>query len=162
CLGNHERNATNYYEQFALPGNEQWYYLDWGQMVRIIILNSEASPSQISIDQTFWLENVLSSASEYQWKIVMFHRNVYYSGGHGNATDIQKYWVPLFDRYHVDIAIQGHTHHYHRTKPMNNNFVVLSPQEGTIYVTSGGWGPLSTTTLSNRTAPTGIKPFTSH
>lgn len=140
CLGNHERNATNYYEQFALPGNEQWYYLDWGQTVRIIILNSEASPSQISIDQTVWLENVLSSASEYQWKIVMFHRNVYYSGGHGNATDIQECWVPLFDGYHVDIVIQGHTHHYHRTKPMNNNSVVSSPQGGTIYVTSGGWG----------------------
>lgn len=38
-LGNHENNATNYHEQFALPGNEQWYSLNWGNYVHITVLN---------------------------------------------------------------------------------------------------------------------------
>ncbi|MEM3587750.1 MAG: metallophosphoesterase family protein [Candidatus Jordarchaeaceae archaeon] len=137
CLGNHENNATNYYEQFALGGNEQWYYLDWGTHLRIIVLNSEAT-SQIS-EQASWLDQVLASTPSNVWKIVMFHRNIYYSGGHGNATDLQP-WVQLFDKYHVDIVIQGHTHHYHRTLPMRNNTVVGSYQEGTMYLTTGRWG----------------------
>ncbi len=139
CLGNHENNATNYYEQFALPGNEQWYYVDWGPNLRIIVLNSEAG-DQISTDQADWLNSTLSSTPENTWKIVMFHRNVYFSGKHENDTDIIDNWVPLFDKYHVDIVIQGHTHHYHRTKPMYNNSIVSSYQNGTMYLTSGGWG----------------------
>ncbi len=140
CLGNHERNATNYYEQFTLPGNEQWYYLDWGPTLRIIVLNSEATPTQISTDQANWLRTVLYSTSENKWKIVMFHRNLYYSGGASNATDLITYWLPLFDKYHVDIVLQGHTHHYHRTKPMKNNTCVTSYENGTMYLTSGAWG----------------------
>lgn len=110
CLGNHEGNATNYYDQFTLPGNEQWYYLDWGPTLRIIVLNSEATPSQISTDQANWLRRVLYSTSEHTWKIVMFHRPLYSSGGYSNSTDLITHWQPLFDRYHVDIVLQGPTH----------------------------------------------------
>jgi predicted phosphodiesterase len=140
CLGNHEHNATNYYEQFALPKNEQWYYYDWGPSLRIIVLNSESFPSQIALDQVNWLEEVLDATPWYMWKLVLFHRNVYYSGGHDNATDIIRSWVPIFDKYHVDIVFQGHTHLYHRTKPMKNDTVVSSYDEGRMYVTSAGWG----------------------
>jgi predicted phosphodiesterase len=144
-LGNHENNSTNYYEQFALPNNEQWYYYDWGPSLRIIVLNSESFLSQITVDQVNWLEKVLDTTPWYMWKIVVFHRNVYYSGGHQNATDIIQSWVPVFDKYHVDIVFQGHSHLYHRTKPMKNNTSVSSHDEGTMYVTSAGWGAPSYT-----------------
>jgi predicted phosphodiesterase len=145
-LGNHENNATNYYEQFALPGNQQWYYYDWGPTLRIIVLNDEAFASQISGDEVTWLDNVLSSTPAYMWKIVMFHRNVYQSSpSHGDATDIQDYWVPVFDKYHVDLVVDGHTHNYARSKPMNSNDPTWSNRVGTVYVTAGGWGaPLAT------------------
>ncbi|MCK5403507.1 hypothetical protein KAI60_05270, partial [Candidatus Bathyarchaeota archaeon] len=96
--------------------------------------------SQMAIDQVNWLENVLDTTPWYMWKIVVFHRNVYYSGGHQNATDIIQSWVPVFDKYHVDIVFQGHNHHYHRTKPMKNNTYLSSYDEGTMYVVSAGWG----------------------
>lgn len=139
-LGNHENNATNYYEEFALPGNHQWYYYDWGPTLRIIVLNDEAFASQISGDEVTWLNNVLNSTPIGMWKIVMFHRNVYYSGGHAGATDLLQYWGPIFDKYHVDLVVQGHTHNYQRTKPMDNTAVVFSYRVGTMYVTAGGWG----------------------
>lgn len=145
CLGNHEANATNYYAQFALPNNEQWYFYDWGPHLRIFVLNSAASLSQISGDQVTWLERVLYETPNNRWKIVMFHRNIYFSGSHANASDLMYSWVPLFDKYHVDIVIQGHSHHYHRTQPMYNHTVVSSYEDGTLYLTTGGWGaPLLT------------------
>jgi 3',5'-cyclic AMP phosphodiesterase CpdA len=140
CLGNHENNATNYYEQFALPNNEQWYFYDWGADTRLFVLNSEASSSQISFDQINWLATTLNATPTDKWKIVSFHNNIYYAGAHGNATSLIEWWVPIFDKYHVDIVFQGHDHMYHRSKPMKNNTIVSSYREGTMYMTSGGWG----------------------
>lgn len=137
-LGNHEENSTKFYSQFALPNNEQWYYYDWGN-VRLIILNCEANSTQIQIDQKEWLEDVLNSADSSMWKMVFFHRNVYHSGGHENATDLQTHWVPVFDHYNVNIVFQGHNHHYHRTKPLRNNKIASPNTNGTIYITASGW-----------------------
>jgi len=122
-----------------LFNDERWYFYDWGG-VRIIVLKSEAMLSQIRGDQVEWLEGVLASTPPCMWKIVCFHRNVYFSGGHGNASDLQAYWVPLFDKYDVDVVFQGHNHHYHRTKPLRGNRIVWEGCLGTVYITTGGWG----------------------
>ena len=42
----------------------------------------------------------------------------------------------LFDRYHVDMALQGHDHAYLRTWPMRDGHRVDSHDEGTYYVVS--------------------------
>lgn len=142
CLGNHEGNATNYYEQFALPGNKQWYSLNWGNYVHITVLNSEADPSG---DQLDWLENDLASHENYTWKFVMFHKPPFSSSSiHGSWTEGQEYWCPLFDKYRVDIVFSGHVHAYERSKPINYTASKISPQDsysnGTMYIVSGGWG----------------------
>src|SRR5690606_38690334 len=49
---------------------------------------------------------------------------------------VVKFWGALFDKYHVDIAFQGHDHAYLRTYPMKNQQRVASPAEGTIYIVS--------------------------
>lgn len=141
CLGNHEENATNYYEQFALPGNERWYSLNWGRYVHITVLNSEDNPSGEQLD---WLENDLASHENYTWKFVLFHRPPFSSGLHGSWTEGREYWCPLFDKYHVDIVFTGHDHNYERSKPINYTASKTSPQDsysrGTMYIVSGGWG----------------------
>ena len=45
-------------------------------------------------------------------------------------------WTPLFDKYHVDLALQGHDHAYLRTYPMKDKKRVGSAAEGTIYLVS--------------------------
>ena len=141
CLGNHEENATSYYEQFALPGNEQWYSLNWGKYVHIIVLNSEADPSGEQLD---WLANDLASHENYTWKFVLFHRPLFSSSSHGSWIEGRECWCPLFDKYHVDIVFSGHDHNYERSKPINYTASKTSPQdsysEGTMYIVSGGWG----------------------
>ena len=151
CLGNHEENATNYYEQFALPNNEQWYSLNWGKYVHITVLNSETDPSG---DQLDWLENDLASHKNYTWKFVMFHRPLFSSSSHGCWAEGQEYWCPLFDKYYVDIVFNGHDHNYERSKPINYTASKTSPQDsyskGTMYIVSGGWGAPLYPSGSNR------------
>ena len=141
CLGNHEENATNYYEQFALPENEQWYSLNWGKQPHIVVLNSETDPSGAQLD---WLNNDLAMHENYTWKIVMFHRPPFSSSSHGCWTEGQEYWCPIFDKYRVDLVVSGHDHNYERSKPINYTASKTSPQDsyarGTMYIVSGGWG----------------------
>jgi len=44
--------------------------------------------------------------------------------------------TPLFDKYHVDMALQGHDHAYLRTYPLKAGQRVASLNEGTVYVIS--------------------------
>jgi len=142
ALGNHEKNSTYYYEQFSLPSNEQWYSLDLGPDIHIIILNSEADPEGL-VAQTSWLEEDLEAHASYLWKFVVFHRNVFTSDTDA-WTPAFDYWVPLFDKYHVDVVCNGHAHNYMRTKPINwiasNTTSQSSYLNGTMYLVSGGWG----------------------
>ncbi|MFT5686944.1 MAG: hypothetical protein ACI8RZ_007901, partial [Myxococcota bacterium] len=49
--GNHEFLSQNYFAQFALPGNEEWFSVDYGGM-RITVLNDTVrDATQLSTDQ---------------------------------------------------------------------------------------------------------------
>jgi len=135
---NPENEATNYYGQFCLPDNERWYSLDWGPDLHMIVLDSEVldTGSDTWSEQLAWLENDLAANVSCTWKIVIFHRPAYSS--RGGLSGAQTYWVPLFDNYNVDLVISGHHHYYERTHPLEND--QISPENGTVYLVSGGWG----------------------
>ncbi|NVM04313.1 MAG: metallophosphoesterase family protein [Candidatus Helarchaeota archaeon] len=145
-LGNHERNADNYYKQFALPNNEQWYSIDYSSLIHIISLNSETN---IDGAQLTWLQNDLENHKTVPWKFVIFHQPPYSSGYHGSRMDIRNLWSPIFDQYNVTIVFNGHDHNYERSKPIRNNSVANSYENGTMYVVSGGWGAPLRNVLSN-------------
>lgn len=157
CIGNHEvyypqppdydpeTEATNYYGQFYLPGNERWYSLDWGQDLHIVVLDSEIrSRSDAWDEQLSWLISDLALHESCKWKIVIFHRPAFSSGSHASDYYVQSDLVPLFDTYHVDLAISGHDHGYMRTYPINYSIsqenYQPSPENGTVYIVSAGWG----------------------
>ncbi len=159
CIGNHETPYWQYLAQFALPHNELWYSLDWGPDIHIIVLTSENYPTSKSwTDQVTWLERDLQIHRYFPWKIVMFHKNVFYAG-HPELDEAFTYgWVALFDKYHVDLVINGHSHNYWRTNPINytdsnpdptlppsapdNTYNKTQPfyENGTMYIVTGGWG----------------------
>ncbi len=68
-----------------------------------------------------WFEQTLQEAEtdHRQWKIVFMHSPPY-SPGDCNQADAQKYFVPLFEKYGVDIVLTGHEHYYSRT-PIDEN-----------------------------------------
>ncbi|HEV2370615.1 MAG TPA: fibronectin type III domain-containing protein [Streptosporangiaceae bacterium] len=72
--------------------------------------------------QTHWLERTLQQARRdpsVDWVIVQMHQDACSSSATGNGSDlgIRQEWLPLFDRYHVDLVVNGHDHDYERSFP---------------------------------------------
>lgn len=150
--GNHEYSGTtngaisNYWDpQFAMPKNgpegieDSVYYMDY-QGVRFISLNSNLGKQQGAVDlalQTEWLDGVLAN-NPNQWTVVTLHHPVY-SGAEGrNNPAVRETWKPLFDKYGVDLVLQGHDHTYARGHVSNlpEGAKAVSAQTGTVYVVS--------------------------
>jgi acid phosphatase type 7 len=51
-------------------------------------------------------------------------------------VEMREALVPLYDKYHVDLVLQGHDHTYARTHKLAAGKVVSSSQPGTIYAIS--------------------------
>ncbi len=73
--------------------------------------------------QTRWLEQTLAHAAadrDIDWVIVQMHQDALSSSRDGNGSDkgIRETWLPLFDRYGVDLVLCGHDHDYERSWPV--------------------------------------------
>ena len=91
-------------------------------------------------DQKTWLEATLAAAEE-PWRVVMVHESPYSAGYQGSNRDVREQFVPLFERYRVQLVLSGHDHDYQRSEPI----------DGVTYVVSGG---------AARTRRTGSDAFT--
>ncbi len=139
-LGNHEYQGgkpTLYLAQFALLRNgprglppEHAYAFEYSN-AKFIILDSNLDPAK----QTVWLEQQLANTKAV-WKFVSYHHPAYSSGGNRDNVELRTLWTPLFDKYHVDLALQGHDHAYLRTYPMRGQQRVTDAKDGTIYIIS--------------------------
>ena len=139
--GNHDRQdglgTWMYYQIFSLPKNgpekvhpESTYAFEYGNALFLMI--DSTHPME---DQTEWIEEQLKN-TQATWKFVMFHFPPY--NFEEPYFEYQKEWVPIFDKYHVDMVMSGHIHYYMRSKPMNNGKVVKSHKDGTVYAISIG------------------------
>jgi predicted phosphodiesterase len=147
CLGNHDWDSNEgepFFRRFTLPANgpagvrpEEFYWFDYGD-VRFVCLNSNEPFGVLQEKMVPWLDAALRDAGD-QWKIVYYHHAVYTSGKYEPSGKMLQLAVPLFDRYGVALALQGHNHMYERTHPIHDNAVV-EPGEGTVYVTTGAGG----------------------
>jgi hypothetical protein len=73
--------------------------------------------------QTRWLEKTLQEAQhddDIDWIVVQMHQDALSSSKTGNGSDkgIREAWLPLFDRYGVDLVVCGHDHDYERSYPV--------------------------------------------
>ena len=67
-------------------------------------------------------ENVIKKAtqenSDCKWRVVTFHQDIYGSGYDHSDSDgivLRTQLTPLFDKYKIDVVLQGHDHTYSRT-----------------------------------------------
>ena len=122
--------------QFTLPENgpegfaETTYYTDY-QGARIISLNSNERHKE----QAPWLEQVLKNNLN-KWTFVTFHHPVYAASGGLANKDQREAWKPIFDKYAVDLVLQGHNHTYARGNNIGNGVTVRDTTKGTVYVVS--------------------------
>src|ERR1051326_7311954 len=73
--------------------------------------------------QTAWLERTLAAGrrdDSVDWIVVQMHQCACSSSATGNGSDlgIRRQWLPLFDRYQVDLVLTGHDHDYERSFPV--------------------------------------------
>jgi predicted phosphodiesterase len=114
------------------PLRDTVYFTDY-QGVRFIALNStEALENEAMAKlQAQWLEQVLSKNPQ-RWTVVSYHHPMFsVSQGRDNPR-LRQYWQPLFAKYGVDLALQGHDHVYGRNVASG----VSQAHAGTVYVVS--------------------------
>ncbi len=133
-VGNHERNARDYYEFFQ---QQPYYSFTWGNahfsMLNSDIANvasSEVGRQAFWKEQTAWLEEDLKKNQNAAFRFVVAHHPPMTAvasrqGANAHMTAL----IPLFEQMHVTAALFGHDHNYqHYLK------------NGIHYLISGGGG----------------------
>ena len=152
AMGNHE-DEDDYMEYFGLK--EQYYSFNY-KNVHILALSTETDYDDDSEQYQFAVQDLEKYSKEpfIDWIIVFYHRHMYGSGSLEPDSDFRELYHPLFDKYKVDLALQGHLHVYERTYPItfnnedddepivqdnNPNNIFMNPK-GTIIATVGTGG----------------------
>jgi 3',5'-cyclic AMP phosphodiesterase CpdA len=183
--GNHENELGNgpigyqaFQTYFELPGNGSepafqglWYAFTVGGVRVVNLANDDVAlqdggSSYVSGysggAQRRWLENELRTSRAdpgIDWIVVCMHQVVISTADHFNGADlgIREQWVPLFDRYGVDLVVCGHEHHYERSHPIRGQQPTdtrtpiptqtatdtLDTGKGTVHMVIGGGGTSS-------------------
>ncbi len=152
--GNHEISAVNYYSQFPMPGDQEFFGFDDGPLHVSVLDDTPMMASDVMTKGTPFLDHDLTAAAGAPWKVVLHHRPMYSSGIlHGSNLDLRAIWAPVVDAHQVDLVLNGHEHNYERTKPLRGGKVQASTTMGTTYVVAGSAGaPLYAVGTSDFTA----------
>ena len=125
----------------SVPGGES-YYLDY-QGARFISLNVNMMENEKDFEavrptvekQVAWLEETLKD-NPNRWTVVFQHQGMY-SMAHGrNYVKMREMLLPLYDKYGVDLVLQGHDHLYARSKKLAGGKAVAADASGTVYMIS--------------------------
>lgn len=181
--GNHENELGNgpigyqaYQTYFSVPeasGQTEltrglWYAFTAGSMRVISIANDDICYQDGGNSyvrgysqgaQKAWLEKELAAARDdhgIDWLVVCMHQVAISTADMFNGADlgIREEWVPLFDKYGVDLVVCGHEHHYERSHPIrgresNTTLTpvpaatatdVIDTTKGTVHMVIGGGG----------------------
>ena len=142
--GNHEYSSNklsaHWRPTFAFPENgpkallETVYYIDYLGM-RLVVLNSNEQVDE----QAQWLESVLKDNPQ-KWAVVCHHHPIYSSSAGRDNPALRNTWQPIYDKYKVDLVLQGHDHTYARSGLMTwqnvPQGVTTRTDIGTVYVVS--------------------------
>ena len=105
--------------------NENSIDIEIPELEKLIEANAKVPSLDIDEKQYHFVLDDLEKTSQNKdidWIIVMFHKPIYSS----LSSHIQEYimrdkYQPVFDKYGVDIVLQGHNHLYDRTLPLQFN-----------------------------------------
>jgi hypothetical protein len=124
-LGNHDIRVERGRYQFDVLGMPGPTYRRKVGLVELFVLDS----NNVNRAQRLWLARALRTSSA-RWKIAVFHHPAFTCGAYRSHPEVVRQWVPLLERYGVQLVLSGHDHNYQR-------FV---PRRGVTYVVHGGGG----------------------
>ena len=103
-----------------------YYSFDYGNAHFIILNTNDYQWNELSETQLAWLEDDLKKSQDYDFRIVAMHRGVYTSGPHlyeyNDILVLTNQLTPIFDKYNVDLVLQGHDHTFGLTYPINEDY----------------------------------------
>lgn len=136
--GNHDMKRWAFYDVWDFPTNaesggvashrEEFYSVEDGNL-HLVMLDSETVSRSKTGKMAEWLKKDLS-ANTKPFVIVAFHTPPYTDGGHksdsifdssGRLVEMRENFVPIFDKYGVDLVLSGHSHGYERSKLIVNH-----------------------------------------
>jgi calcineurin-like phosphoesterase family protein/TAT (twin-arginine translocation) pathway-exported protein len=102
--------------------------------------------------QNTWVEHTLTAHRanpDIDFIVCFFHHCAYSTSRHASDGGVRSAWCDLFDRYRVDLVLQGHNHVFERTDPIRagkptkvaaDNGLVYPETDGIVYYTVGSGG----------------------
>ena len=166
AIGNHDDETTSLLNQYMSHFNltEQFYSFNY-QNVHFTVISTELLKGSEGIEQYEFVNADLASAASdpnVDWIVVYYHTEAYTSpwvaipngdNVHTGLNRLKDAYHPLFEKYDVDLVLQGDNHNYQRSYPIkynnaNSSVPIItdantnnySNSEGQIFVTVGTGG----------------------
>jgi hypothetical protein len=158
--GNHENDSATSFANWAIPGDGPYaetYASFTVGTVHFTMIDDEqialANSGAEAQAQLAWIDKDLAAANgdrtAHPFVVVMGHRGIFSTSLHSTDPDVltaRGSLAPLFDKYKVNLVINGHDHEYERTSPITagspptGDPVVQPAGQGTTYVICAGAG----------------------
>jgi hypothetical protein len=169
AIGNHDDETTSLLNQYMSHYNltEQFYSFNY-QNVHFTVISTELLKGSEGTEQYEFVNADLASAAtdpNIDWIVVFYQTEAYTSpwvnlpnglNVHPGLNRLKDAYHPLFEKYDVDLVLQGDNHNYLRSYPIKyNNTNSSDPMitdtntnnysnpEGQIFVTAGTAGAVS-------------------
>jgi acid phosphatase type 7 len=134
-------NKIDYYKTFSMPvsgesggvpSHDQAYYsFDVGN-IHFLMLDSFGEEDSTTLADTTgpqvqWIKKDLEANKNKGWVIALWHHPPYSMGSHNSDEQSDMYkirqnFLPLLERYNIDLVICGHSHLYERSKLISGHF----------------------------------------
>ncbi|MCI1959451.1 MAG: S-layer homology domain-containing protein [Clostridia bacterium] len=122
-IGNHDSLNPDYKYHFNNPNTTQNglttaggdYYYSYGSGLFIVLNTNNYNVAE----HENTIKEAVASNPDTQWRIVTIHQDIYGSGLDHSDTDgmiLRTQLTPIFDKYGIDVVLQGHDHTYSRSK----------------------------------------------
>jgi len=128
-IGNHDVSDYNWFRRYFRSDVDKRYIIFPFGRGWIILLDSIGEVNRDD-EQYRFLMDALKNAEGSSPIIVVMHEPPFSWGRHGSHQAVIDTWVPLFEKYGVDLVLGGHDHDYQRIGPIN----------GVNYIVTGGGG----------------------
>lgn len=134
-IGNHDSKNPNYSWHFNYP-NSQFgasrgyrqgvttagtdYYYSYGDVLFIVLdTNNYNCATHENV-----IRKAITSNPDAKWRVVTFHQDIYGAAKDHSDSDgmvLRTQLTPLFDKYNIDVVLQGHDHTYSRTYQLTSD-----------------------------------------
>lgn len=163
ALGNHEVNnelakplhqhtkyqVAPFFFHYFNQGPQNGYFTKKIRNQLLIITLDTGFYTPVSRQST-WIKKQFRANSNSSFKIALYHNPIYPAVKSVNKSTraMRKQWVPLFDRYNLDVAFEHDGHVFKRTHPLRNH--EIHHERGIPYLGEGSWGFETRSPKTNR------------